>query len=787
VYHGTGDGKNIPSILSEGLSPAKGGTGAATIDEYFKDRSKGKVHVTKSKTLARMFAGLTEKLKKEKSTDKLPLLKAFDPTANKRVITATIPDSRWEKFKLDQDMRPPNDIPKSVRKNIAATTTETIDPKYIHKSKHRKRLGLVKELAKGLPKYIKRKPGRFGAGIAGLAGGSALVGKGVSDLKANLLKKESSAVKVPTGNSRVPLAPPKAKRKKWPFQGYVDFQGLKIDVENKRGSSRSGKDPDGKPWKTFMHHHYGEIRGTEGKDGDKLDVYVGKNADSPLVVVVHQQDPKTKKYDEDKVMLGFNDVQTALKAYRKQYNSRGFYQDHSVMNIGQFWRWVHDGRKRGKKVKIASLAKAPRAAFNLFDSLVSTLRKSAPSPMTQHQAKKVIAERDLPKLKKLVRRTRRVNAKSDPYVPLKQRLESYKTWKRTGKVPELEGTGVGSPYSPSARSYSRSKEPVRVVSGGEASDLRLAGTSTPGTRFTSQHVIPGQTRAAQGGLYAFEANPKKGYAFHHSAPYGQRPGGGTLSFNVPRNKILGGGDGLVNEILVPRSSFKSWSNKALSNFDPSRRRPTRLLPLEKTAASPPDPTLGEQFGATGGSLAGALTALKVMENRAKKGKIPTVGGATLGAMGGALAGSYGGYLGVKGGKKVLKKVRKASPEQKKTLKKNLATGAAIGGAGAGAQFGAEALAKRSLKSKSKGKVVDFASAGGAAKKLKGLRKLRKYTLPAAAGAAAIPFVHSALKKRKEPLLSKKTLMDRIKRFKRVRAIRSMAKTTGVDKALGDAI
>lgn len=160
-------------------------------------------------------------------------------------------------------------------------------------------------------------------------------------------------VQVPVGKSKTKVEAPRKKRTKWPFQGYIDFQGLKIDVENKKGSVRKGKDPDGKPWSTFMHHHYGEIRGTEGVDGDRLDCYVGPFADSPLVVVVHQQNPETRKYDEDKVMLGFEDVQGSLQAYRKQYNRKGFYQSHTKLNIGQFWRWVHDREKQGKKVKQA--------------------------------------------------------------------------------------------------------------------------------------------------------------------------------------------------------------------------------------------------------------------------------------------------------------------------------------------------------------------------------------------------------------------------------------------------
>ena len=177
-------------------------------------------------------------------------------------------------------------------------------------------------------------------------------------------------MEVPRGDAKVKLQKPvkrTGKDAKHPFQGYIDFQGLQIDVENKRGSYRRGKDPDGNEWKCKMHHHYGEIRDTEGSDGDKLDVYVGPNHDSSLVVVIHQCDPNNGKYDEDKVMLGFNSEEEAIGAYKNQYDKPGFYREgkHTTMPIGQFWRWVHDKRKHGKKIAgIASFlrSRAPKAA-----------------------------------------------------------------------------------------------------------------------------------------------------------------------------------------------------------------------------------------------------------------------------------------------------------------------------------------------------------------------------------------------------------------------------------------
>jgi len=170
-------------------------------------------------------------------------------------------------------------------------------------------------------------------------------------------------VTVPHSYRRVEVGPPpKRNRKRWPFQGTVEFQGLTIDVENVRGSYREGTDPDGHPWRTLMRAHYGEIRGTEGADADKLDVYLGRNADSPLVVVVHQQDPQTKRFDEDKVMLGFDSEADAVALYRQQYDRRGYYGGHTAMPIGQFWRWSRDERNRGRKVHARkSLQNAPGA------------------------------------------------------------------------------------------------------------------------------------------------------------------------------------------------------------------------------------------------------------------------------------------------------------------------------------------------------------------------------------------------------------------------------------------
>ena len=108
------------------------------------------------------------------------------------------------------------------------------------------------------------------------------------------------------------------------LEGRTEFQGLKISIENKKGSVRKGKCEKGKPWscwKTNMTAHYGYITdGVEGVDGDKLDVFIGPNPNAGVAYVVHtKKAPAFKDFDEDKCMLGFNSAKEAKKAFIENY------------------------------------------------------------------------------------------------------------------------------------------------------------------------------------------------------------------------------------------------------------------------------------------------------------------------------------------------------------------------------------------------------------------------------------------------------------------------------------
>lgn len=101
-------------------------------------------------------------------------------------------------------------------------------------------------------------------------------------------------------------------------KGHVRLHGLAISIENPKGSIRAGTDPNGKEWANELQHHYGDITGTTGADGDAVDTFIGDNHASDQVFVIDQTHPDGK-FDEHKAMLGFNSLEEAKAAYQANY------------------------------------------------------------------------------------------------------------------------------------------------------------------------------------------------------------------------------------------------------------------------------------------------------------------------------------------------------------------------------------------------------------------------------------------------------------------------------------
>jgi hypothetical protein len=127
---------------------------------------------------------------------------------------------------------------------------------------------------------------------------------------------------------------------------HVKIHGLDISIENKRGSTRSGKSKDGKAWSVKMPANYGYIRRSEGADGDHVDCYVGPHIKSPHVWIVDQVDADSKRWDEHKCFIGFASEAQVRRTYEAAFSDGKGKQriGHlKKMTVEQFKDWLKNG------------------------------------------------------------------------------------------------------------------------------------------------------------------------------------------------------------------------------------------------------------------------------------------------------------------------------------------------------------------------------------------------------------------------------------------------------------
>ncbi|WP_262525588.1 PLxRFG domain-containing protein [Agrobacterium tumefaciens] len=133
--------------------------------------------------------------------------------------------------------------------------------------------------------------------------------------------------------------------------GRLKLGGLDISVENPAGSQRKGVSGSGKAWSVDMKSHYGYIRGTEGRDKDHIDIFVRPGTetldDSAPIFVVDQKDPARGRFDEHKVMAGFDNEAQARAAYLENYTAdwKGL-GDISQTTLGDFKTWLKSGKTK---------------------------------------------------------------------------------------------------------------------------------------------------------------------------------------------------------------------------------------------------------------------------------------------------------------------------------------------------------------------------------------------------------------------------------------------------------
>ena len=147
----------------------------------------------------------------------------------------------------------------------------------------------------------------------------------------------------------VEASPTDAQKKAGNYKkGHITLDGYDITIENPKGSTRSGVDASGQPWSVTMNNDYGYIRGTEGVDGDHIDVFLSDDPTTGKVYVIDQV-KEDGSFDEHKVMYGFASSDEAREAYLANYSPgwKGL-GTISEASKGEFKKWVDSSHRKTK-------------------------------------------------------------------------------------------------------------------------------------------------------------------------------------------------------------------------------------------------------------------------------------------------------------------------------------------------------------------------------------------------------------------------------------------------------
>ena len=154
--------------------------------------------------------------------------------------------------------------------------------------------------------------------------------------------------------SETDVTPTEGQKKAGNYKkGKVKVAGYEISIEQPKGSVRRGVDANGKAWEQTMHNTYGYFLGTEGVDGEHIDVFLANDVDAwngEQVFVVDQYN-EDGSFDEHKVMLGFNSIEEAQSAYLSNYED-GWADKHNIVVTGtsasDFKKWVDSSHRKTK-------------------------------------------------------------------------------------------------------------------------------------------------------------------------------------------------------------------------------------------------------------------------------------------------------------------------------------------------------------------------------------------------------------------------------------------------------
>ena len=192
--------------------------------------------------------------------------------------------------------------------------------------------------------------------------------------------------------------PSEAQKKAGNYKkGHLAFGGYDFTVETPKGTTRSGKDEQGKPWSVTMHDTYGYILGKIGVDGDHIDMFINDAADLDSfdgnVYVVDQVNPETGEFDEHKVMYGYPSEEAATEAYLANYSKdwKGLGKVTAV-HKATFDKWLESSDRKTKP--FADYAMIKKGAHQDFISDMEYTYENDVHP----------SEEDKPKMQKFAER-----------------------------------------------------------------------------------------------------------------------------------------------------------------------------------------------------------------------------------------------------------------------------------------------------------------------------------------------------------------------------------------------
>ena len=167
-------------------------------------------------------------------------------------------------------------------------------------------------------------------------------------------EKQSLGEKIAAADEETNANPTEGQKQAGNYKkGHVRIGQFDISIENPKGSVRRGVDANGKAWEHTMQNSYGYIRGTEGVDGDHIDVFLSDKIDdwngSRAFVIDQYNEDGT--FDEHKVMLGFNEQEDAWNAYLVNYED-GWADGRRLVitpvNIEKFENWIASSHRKTK-------------------------------------------------------------------------------------------------------------------------------------------------------------------------------------------------------------------------------------------------------------------------------------------------------------------------------------------------------------------------------------------------------------------------------------------------------